>query len=239
MPKALNYRVGTHPECPCMRLMLQTSEKDSRQGSHPHAWTGRAMEKNWPKRSSDRQLQEAGKKTDRAITPAAEAVHVPARLSPPGSLHSRQLHQFHTQPSLGQSCHRQKMSCIYALKIASVVSNYLWPSELWPARLLCQGGRFSRQEYWSILTNTGCHTLLSSVQSLSCIWLFATPWTAAHQASLSITSFQSLLNLMSIESVMPSTHLILCRVLLPLPSLFPSIRVFSNESVLHIRWPKY
>ena len=66
-----------------------------------------------------------------------------------------------------------------------------------------------------------------------------TPWTAAHQASLSITNSWSLLKLMSIESVMPSNHLILCRPLLLLPSIFPSITVFSNESVLHIRWPKY
>ena len=66
-----------------------------------------------------------------------------------------------------------------------------------------------------------------------------TPWTAAYHASLSITNSQSLLKLMSIESVMPSNHLILCRLLLLLPSIFPSIRVFSRESVLHIRWPKY
>ena len=69
--------------------------------------------------------------------------------------------------------------------------------------------------------------------------LFATPWTAAHQASLSITNSQSLLRLISIESVMPSNHLILCRALRLPPSIFPSIRVFSSESVLHIRWPKY
>ena len=79
----------------------------------------------------------------------------------------------------------------------------------------------------------------SSVQSLSRVQLFAAPWTAAHQASLSITNSQSLLKLMSIESVMPSNHLILCRPLLLLPSGFLSIRVFSNESVLPIRWPKY
>ena len=78
-----------------------------------------------------------------------------------------------------------------------------------------------------------------SVQSLSRVWLFATPWTAAHQASLSITNSWSLLKLVSIESVMSSIHLILCRPLLLLPSVFPSIRVFSNESVFHIRWPKY
>ena len=79
----------------------------------------------------------------------------------------------------------------------------------------------------------------SSVQSLSHVRLFATPWTAAHQASLSITNSQSLCKLMSIESVMPSNHLILCRPLLLSPSIFPSIKVFSNESVLCIRWPKY
>ena len=78
----------------------------------------------------------------------------------------------------------------------------------------------------------------SSVQSLSHVQLFATPWTAARQASLSITSSQSPPKPMSIELVMPSTHLILCRPLL-LPSIFPSIRVFSNELALHIRWPKY
>ena len=78
-----------------------------------------------------------------------------------------------------------------------------------------------------------------SVQSLSHVQLLATPWTAAHQASLSITNSPSLLRLMSIESVMPSNHLILCHPLLLLPSVFPSIRVFSNESVLLIRWPEY
>ena len=79
----------------------------------------------------------------------------------------------------------------------------------------------------------------SSVQSLSHIRLFVTPWTAARQASLSITNSQSLLKLRSIESVMPSNHLILCCPFLLPPSIFPSIRVFSNESVLQIRWPKY
>ena len=80
---------------------------------------------------------------------------------------------------------------------------------------------------------------ISSVQLLSWVRLFATPRTSAHQASLSITNSQSLPKPMSIESVMPSNHLILCRLLLLLPSIFPSIRVFSNESALHIRWPKY
>ena len=81
--------------------------------------------------------------------------------------------------------------------------------------------------------------MFSSVQLLSCIRLFVTPWTVVRQASLSIINSQSLLKLMSIDLVMPSNHLILCRPLLLLPSIFPSIRVFSNESVLGIRWPKY
>ena len=89
-----------------------------------------------------------------------------------------------------------------------------------------------------------CLVRFSSFQSLSrlthfSLSLFATPWTAACQASLSITNSQSLLKLMSVESVMPSNHLILCHPLLLLPSIFPSIRVFSSESVLRIRWPKY
>ena len=79
----------------------------------------------------------------------------------------------------------------------------------------------------------------SSVQLLSCVWLFVTPWTAACQVSLSITNSRSLLKLLSIESVMPSNHLILCHPLFLPPSIFPSIRVFSSESVLCIRWPKY
>ena len=81
--------------------------------------------------------------------------------------------------------------------------------------------------------------ITSSVQLLSHVQLFVTPWTAACQASLSITNSQSLLKLMSTESVMPSNHLILCHPLLLLSSIFPSIRVFSNKSVLCIRWPKY
>ena len=82
-----------------------------------------------------------------------------------------------------------------------------------------------------------CTPSVSSVQSLSHVQLFTTPWTAAGQASLSITNSQSLLKLTSIELMMPSNHLILCRPLLLLPSIFPSIRVFSSESVHHIRWP--
>ena len=80
---------------------------------------------------------------------------------------------------------------------------------------------------------------IRSYQSLSHVWLFATPWVPARQASLSITNSRSSLRLMSIKSVMPSSHLILCRPFLLLPSISPSIRVFSNESTLRIRWPKY
>ena len=89
--------------------------------------------------------------------------------------------------------------------------------------------------WWEILR----YSLFSSVQLLCHVWLFVTPWIAARQASLSITNSQSLLKLMSIESVMPSNHLILYRPLLLLPPIPPRIRVFSNESVLHMRWPKY
>ena len=81
--------------------------------------------------------------------------------------------------------------------------------------------------------------IIQSVQSLSCVQLFVTPWTSAHQTPLSITNSWSLLKLMSTELVMPSNHLILCYPLLLLPSIFPRIRVFSNESVFHLRWPKY
>ena len=82
-------------------------------------------------------------------------------------------------------------------------------------------------------------SVVSSVQSFSCIRLFATPWTAARQAFLSISNSQSLLKLISIDSVILSNHLILCHPLILPPSIFPSIRVFSNESALRIRWPKY
>ena len=84
-----------------------------------------------------------------------------------------------------------------------------------------------------------CYCSFSSVQWLSPVQIFVTPWTAVHQSSLSITNSWSLLKLTSIESVMPSNHLILCHPLLLPPSVFPSIRVFANESVLCIRWPKY
>ena len=105
-------------------------------------------------------------------------------------------------------------------------------------RGICQYGRPRASECRNLTQLSSQHLQFSSAQSLSRVQLFVTPWTAARQASPSITSSQSLLKLMSIESVMPSNHLILCCPLL-LPSIFPSIRVFSNESVLCIGWPKY
>ena len=120
----------------------------------------------------------------------------------------------------------------------SVVSN-----SLQPYRLLEPSQGPLSMGFSSKNTGVVCHFLLqvqfSSVQSLSHVQLSATPWTTAHQASLSITNFQSLPKPMSIKLVMPSNHLILCHPLIFLPSIFPSIRVFSNESALHIRWLAY
>ena len=93
--------------------------------------------------------------------------------------------------------------------------------------------------FYQIVLQVVCISSVSSVQSLSSVWLFVTTWTAAHQASLSIPNSQSLFKLMSVESVTLYNHLILCCPFLLLPSIFPSIRVFSKESVLCIRWPKY
>ena len=90
-----------------------------------------------------------------------------------------------------------------------------------------------------VIKSTVSGATFSQFSCSSHVWLFATPWTSVCQASLFITNSRSLLKLMSIELVMPSNHLILCHPLLLLPSTFPSIRVFSNESALHIRWPKY
>ena len=101
--------------------------------------------------------------------------------------------------------------------------------------------KFNSMYFWYALRNLWMKSSVqfSSVQSLSCVRLFATPWIAARQASLSITNSRSSLRLMSIESVMASSHLILCHPLLLLPPVPPSVRVFSNESTLHMRWPKY
>ena len=103
--------------------------------------------------------------------------------------------------------------------------------------LLCFSAFF---QFWLVgKKKKNTFTLFSSVQLLSCVQLFVIPWTAAHQASLSITNTWNLLKFVSIELVMPTNHLILCYSFLLMPSLFPSIRIFSKESVLHIRWSKY
>ena len=115
----------------------------------------------------------------------------------------------------------------------------------WVATLFSRESSWPRNWAWvsciadRFFTIWARSVLFSSVQSLSCIRLFATPWIEARQASLSITNSWSLPKLMSIESVMPSSHLILCRPLLPLPPIPPSIRDFSNESTLSMRWPEY
>ena len=128
------------------------------------------------------------------------------------------------------------MKAIYAYKIKQmnkcIVNNRNQAYYCWTERL-----QISMEERLSYST---CFEIqFSSVQLLSCVRLFATPWIAARQASLSITNSQSSLRLTSIESVMPSSHLILCHPLLLLPPIPPSIRVFSNESALRKRWPKY
>ena len=118
----------------------------------------------------------------------------------------------------------------------------LWTSQQWKemslGHTICQRIILSGKTQPPKLT-WASQVVLSLVQSLSRVWLFATPWTTAHQASLSITNSQSSPKPMYTELVMPSNHLILCCPLLLLPSIFPSIRAFSNESALHIRWPKY
>ena len=126
--------------------------------------------------------------------------------------------------------------CVWSLWLQGLL---LVPHIREPLRGVCPPPSCSRIPTLAAPT-CDAHTPLqySSVQSLSRVWLFATPWTAARQASLSITNSQSLLKLMSIETMMPSNHLILCCPLLVLPPIPPSIRVFSNESALRIRWPK-
>ena len=116
--------------------------------------------------------------------------------------------------------YRQKLQYFYSKKFLKYIS------------------LLNHEENKKIKNKRNHRLLFSSVQLFSHVWLFATPWTTACQASLSITNSRSLPKLMSIESVMPSNHLILCRPL-HLPSIFPNIKVFSNESALHIRWPKY
>ena len=137
---------------------------------------GRSYEKRLPKEAFRSPATRGLKKdSDRAITPAVEAVCAPAHLTPPGSPQAKQLHHLHAQPPLGQSCHRQKKSCACAHRVTLVVSNSLPSCRLWAARLLCQGRRFfSRQEHWSLLANTGCHALLEHY--ISCCPSHHLPW---------------------------------------------------------------
>ena len=135
-----------------MCLTQGTIEKDPRQGSPEclNQWSY----KDWPKRPSDHRLQEAGKKdSDRAITPAMEAVCVPEHLTLPGSLQAKQLCHLHAQLLQGQQCHRQKKSWFCVCRFASVVSHSLWPCRLWPARFLYQRGSLGKNigAYWPIL----------------------------------------------------------------------------------------
>ena len=115
-----------------------------------------------------------------------------------------------------------------------LLSNYLFPN-----LNMCSTDNIFHNPSENLITWYPVPCAFGSVQSLSHVQVFATPWTAAHQASLFIPKSQSLLRLMSIELVMPFNHLIFCYPLLLLSSIFPSIRVFSSESVFHIRWPKF
>ena len=127
------------------------------------------------------------------------------------------------------------MSCQYFLSLCKLFIHIL-DKVLWYAKVL---NFYEVQFFYFFLLLLICSVQFSSVQLLSHVRLFVTPWITACQASLSITISQSSLRLTSIESVMPSSHLILCRPLLLLPPIPPNIRVFSNESTLRMRWPKY
>ena len=120
-----------------------------------------------------------------------------------------------------------------------IESLYIWQQIQFLLLPGCHHSVFCFFEFKFCFLKYYCLLLFSSVQSLTCVHFFATPWTAACQAFLSITNSQSLPKLMSIELVMPTNHIILCRRLLLLSSIFPTIRVFSNESALRNRWPKY
>ena len=138
-------------------------------------------------------------------------------------------HAFKNDPQFKRSAHiHQRWAQNNQSHKARPRENFMWNTFIFPQHL-------TTVAFWRRL-----HIFfLVVVQSLSCVWLFATPWTTAHQASLSFSISWSLLKLMSFESVTPSNHLIFCHPLLIMPSIFPSIRVFSTELAPHIRWPKY
>ena len=142
--------------------------------------------------------------------------------------------------------YKQKVERVFSYRQTqnSLSSNSSFLFQQRALRPYLQPSVFSFDQFWKVASLSYPFFSLtviqfSSVQSLSCVRLFATPWIAARQASLSITNSWSSLKLMSMESVMPSSHFILCCPLLLLPLIPPSIRVFSNESTLHMRWPKY
>ena len=130
-------------------------------------------------------------------------------------------------------------TCLCRCLVSKSCPTLLWPHGLCPPGYPVHGISQAKILEWVAISFSRISHQFSSVQSLSRVLLFATTWIAACQASLSITNSRSLLKLMSIESVMPSSHLILCHPLLLLPSVPPSIRVFSKESTLLMRWPKY
>ena len=144
-----------------MCLTHPTTEKDPRQGSQPSKCLNRWSYRHAFSSPATRGLK---KDSDRDVTPAAEAVRVLAHLALPASPKAKQLRHLHAQLSLGQSCHRQKSVlhlCAQGHFVHRVtLSDSLPPCRLWPARLLSQGGGLSRQEYWNLSANTGCHTLL-------------------------------------------------------------------------------
>ena len=194
MPDALNYRAGLHPECPFKCLTCRSRVWPQAGGpfyvprapNNKEGPQARELSKCLNRRSYGERLAKEAfwspavrglkKDIDRVITPALEAVHSPVHLAPPGSPQEKQLCHLHTQLSLEQSCHRQKKSCVYTHRVVMVVSDSLWPCRLWPARLFFQGGGFSRQEYWSVLANTGGHILLGHY--ISCCLSCQLPWVA-------------------------------------------------------------
>ena len=146
MSYALIYRVGLQPEEPLYVPDMLNNREGPQTREPSKCLNGWSYRERLAKEAFRLPATRGSKKnSDRVITLAAKEVCVPVHLAPPGSPQSKQLCHLHAQLSLGQSCHRQKMSCVYARRVASIVSNSLQPCRLWPARLLCQG--FSRQEY--------------------------------------------------------------------------------------------
>ena len=187
----LIYRVGPQSGVPCY-VSDAPNNREGPQAREPSKCLNRqSYRERLAKEASWLPATRGSKKdSDRAITPVVEAVHVPAHLVPPWSPQAKQLCHLHAQLSLGQSCHRQKKSCVYAHRVTLVMSNSLQSCRLWPARLIYREGgvgEFSRQEYWSILANTGCHTLLEHY--ISCCPSCQLPWvpgaarTPANQAA--------------------------------------------------------